>query len=99
MKRQLSLHVQGRSKRFGHQHTHTEGVSSEVSPPETKQCGRSLGVQWPLSVPGILKSASVAFTSAVRNPDSQQLCLPVIWSRVRVQRLGPGEFVQVNLGG
>lgn len=55
-------------------------------------------MQWPLSVPGILKSDSVAFTPAVRNPGSQQLCITISWSRVRVQRLGPAEFVQVHLG-
>lgn len=55
-------------------------------------------MQWPLSVPGIFKSDSVAFTPAVRNPGSQQLCAPVSWYRVRVQRLGLGEFVQVNIG-
>lgn len=56
-------------------------------------------MQWPLSVHEILKSDSVAFTPAVRNPSFHQHCVRVSWSRVRVQRLGPREFVQVNLGG
>lgn len=99
MKRQLSLRVQEWSQQFGRQHIHTGGASSEASPPETTQCGRALGVQWPLSVHEILKSDSVAFTPAVRNPSFHQHCVRVSWSRVRVQRLGPREFVQVNLGG